>query len=96
MILIRREDPRPTLQHIDLQDAHTDVWPGVCREISPGDLQEVTREGLPVDVEMQVVREIDAEVDFGGDAEESVFEFRLVHIHRDFRAAEVLETAGVV
>lgn len=60
------------------------------------DLQETPRKRLPVDLEIQIMREIDAEVRPGRDAVESVFEFDFVHVDGDVRGAEVLQSAGVV
>ena len=97
VILIRREDPSTGFGHIDLQNAQTRSMTRSMADLqSLSNLQETTRERLPIDFEVEVVGKIDAEIGLGGHAIEGVLQLRLMNINRNIRAAEVLQASSVI
>lgn len=61
VVHVRSEDPRPALREVDLQDAQTRRVPGGVVDVETGcELQEGACEGLPVEVEAEVVGQVDA------------------------------------
>lgn len=81
MVLIARENPTPGLGKVDLHDAQAGRVPRrVMQVYALRDLEVRAVEGHPVEIEGEVVREVDAEVGFGGDGVEGVFEFELVGV----------------
>jgi len=97
MILITREDPGPAVLQIELQDTQPRrMARGMVQIQALSDLDVRAVERHPVDVEGEVVREIDAEIGFCGDAVEGVFELEFVHVDGYVFAFEILQPAGVV
>ena len=63
MVHVRGEDPRATLRHIDLHDAQSWRMAWCMADVDPlSQLEEFTVEGLPVDVEGQVVWQVHAKI----------------------------------
>ena len=57
---------------------------------------KLTRKGLPVHLEIQIMRQIGPIVRLGRHAVKRMLELDLVHVNRHLRAAEVLQPAGVI
>lgn len=97
MVLIARENPRPAVLHINLQDAQPRRMPrGMMDVQARRNLVVAAVERHPADVEGHVVRQVDARVGTGGDGVEGVFDLQLVHVDGDVGVAEEIEAAGVV
>ena len=63
MVHIRGEDPRATVRHIDLHDAQSWCMARCMADVDAlSQLEEFAVEGLPVDVESQVVWQVHAQV----------------------------------
>lgn len=97
VILVASHDPRSALRHVDLQDAQSRR---VSRRMSHGearcDLVVFTVKRLPVDIEGQVLRHVDARVGFGCYRIERVLDLELVDVDRDASISEMLESTGMV
>lgn len=97
MILIGRKNPRPTLIHIDLQNRQPRRMSRTMSDRQPlRNLQAIAMPRLPIDVELEIVGHVDAEVGFGGDAVEGGFDLGFVYVDGDVGVAELIEAAGVV
>ena len=97
MILIRCEDPGTGLGHIDLQNTQTRSMARSMTDLqSLSNLQEAARECLPVDLEVEVVRQIDAKIRLGSHAIEGVLQLCLMNVNRNIRATEVFQTSSVI
>ena len=74
MIHIRSENPRATLKLINLHDTQSRrMSRGMSQRNPLGDFKNWSRPGLPVDVELEIMAEVDAQVGFGGYGVEGVF-----------------------
>lgn len=91
VVLIRGKDPGATLRHVDLHD--TEPWsvPGSVSDVNAWtQLKEIAAERLPIQVKLQVVREVDATITASRYGIKSVLELVLVDVNGYVSANEVL------
>ena len=97
VVLVGREEPGAALRQVEQHARQPRRVAGhVLHGDALGELPRVAVEGLPVEVHVQVLRDVDAEVSLGEDGVEGVFELELVHVDGHVGAFEVSESARVV
>lgn len=73
MVLIAGENPRPTVVEVDLHDTQTwRMTRGVVNIDAWGDLQILTRESSPIQIQSHIFRKVYTQVRLCGDAEKGV------------------------
>ncbi|GAO50598.1 hypothetical protein G7K_4722-t1 [Saitoella complicata NRRL Y-17804] len=101
MELITRQQKRSRVRQVELHDTETG---GVAWRVVDGDTGEEVDstvragglEGLPVEVEVEVVVEVNAVIGFRRDGPESVFQLIVMDPDLDVRALEVLQSTSVI
>ena len=91
VVLIRGEDPGAALRHVNLHDTEPRSVPRSMSDVDArSQLQEFAAKGLPIQVKLQAVREVDAKIRAGRYGIESVLELGLVDVNGYVSAKEVL------